>query len=405
MFEIKFIYNKIEINVKYSENDSINSIINQFCEKTNLDKNNLSFLFEGKLLETQNLNNEKIIGQKNNKRIIFVFNNDDYFLTSFKQDNNSLKNNDISEQKGINEITLIYKIKDNNSGYIQILGETFVKNNKNICTYIFEGKEYELKSTFDFKSSKESKEYLEIKLKGIKNIKDFSYMFDGCYSLYSLPDISEINIEKANCIKCMFFSCSSLTSISDISKWDTKNINNMLGLFYGCSSLKSLPDISQWNTENVKYFQYMFSRCKSLLSLPDISKWNTSKAEQMQFMFSECSSLLSLPDISKWNMSKMINIEYMFNECFNLTSIPDISKWDTSNVQSISKMFFMCSSLSSLPDISKWNLNNLNCIYFTFTKCISLSSFPDIDKYDKYLKNFNVKNLMYDCINSIKQFD
>ena len=46
-------------------------------------------------------------------------------------------------------------------------------------------------------------------------------------------------------------------------------MNNM---FYHCFSLSSLPDISNWNTNNVNKMSYIFEECSSLLSLPDISK-------------------------------------------------------------------------------------------------------------------------------------
>ena len=40
----------------------------------------------------------------------------------------------------------------------------------------------------------------------------------------------------------MFYGCSSLTSVPDISKWDTKNVTNMDSMFSGCSSLKNIPN-------------------------------------------------------------------------------------------------------------------------------------------------------------------
>ena len=62
------------------------------------------------------------------------------------------------------------------------------------------------------------KEKLEIKLKGITNVIDMSYMFCKCLSLQSLPDIS---------------------------KWNTSNITDMYDMFDGCKLLKALPDFSK----------------------------------------------------------------------------------------------------------------------------------------------------------------
>ena len=46
----------------------------------------------------------------------------------------------------------------------------------------------------------------------------------------------------------MFFGCISLKSLPDLSKWDTSNINNMIWMFFECISLISLPVKSEWNT-------------------------------------------------------------------------------------------------------------------------------------------------------------
>ena len=138
----------------------------------------------------------------------------------------------------------------------KLFGEKFVEVNKGLCKIIINEKEYGLSSYIE-EINKEKR--IEIKLKGISKIKDISYMFSGCSSLSSLPDIS---------------------------KWNTNNVNNMSGMFSGCSSLSSLPDISNWNTNNVKNMSIMFNGCSSLSSLPFISKWNTNNVNNMSEMFS-----------------------------------------------------------------------------------------------------------------------
>ena len=51
------------------------------------------------------------------------------------------------------EITIIYNIKkwQRKEGKIRILGENFVKNNKNKCKIIIDEKEYELMEEFNMK--------------------------------------------------------------------------------------------------------------------------------------------------------------------------------------------------------------------------------------------------------------
>ena len=51
---------------------------------------------------------------------------------------------------------------------------------------------------------------LKIKIKGIENITNMSYMLDGCSSLLNLPDIS---------------------------KWNTNNVTDMYSMFSGCLNI------------------------------------------------------------------------------------------------------------------------------------------------------------------------
>ena len=158
-------------------------------------------------------------------------------------------------EKDISEINIIYDINGQNT--INIFGTLFVKNNKNICKMIIDNEEYEITEKFDVKGNNDNK--LNVKLKGIYNITDMSYMFNDCLSLSSLPDIS---------------------------KWNTNNVIKMNNMFSGCILLSSLPDISKLNTNNVTNISAIFSECSSLSSLPDISKWNINNVTNMNEMFS-----------------------------------------------------------------------------------------------------------------------
>jgi len=194
------------------------------------------------------------------------------------------------------EIKIIYKInKNENENSVRIFGSNFVDNNKDICKIIYNGNEYELQNEFNLKNIDINREdNLEIKLKGVKNIKDMSSMFCLCKSLLSVPDISKLDTSKVKNMSGMFDVCSSLKSLPDISNWDTSKVENMSGIFHKCSSLSSLPDISKWNTSKVKSMDYMFSGCKLLASLPDISKWNISNVTDKDNMFDSCN--FPIPD-------------------------------------------------------------------------------------------------------------
>ena len=100
---------------------------------------------------------------------------------------------------------------------------------------------------------------LKIILKGINNVTDMSFMFDGCKSLLSLPDIS---------------------------KWDTNKVINMSRMFNKCSSLSSLPNISKWNTNNVTDMSYMLYGCSNTI-FSKVTKTKFNKAiKKIKFQFS-----------------------------------------------------------------------------------------------------------------------
>ena len=82
--------------------------------------------------------------------------------------------------------------------------------------------------------------------------------------------------------------------ILEIKLKGIKNITNMSYMFHRCDRLKSLPDISKWNTQNVIDMNSIFYKCKSLVSLPDISKWDTSLIDKRR-MFHKCNKSLKIP--------------------------------------------------------------------------------------------------------------
>ena len=269
------------------------------------------------------------------------------------------------------EINIIYK---NVYSDTILFGYEFVKYNKNICKIRFNGNDHDLSSLYQESFNiKLINNLFKIKLKGVKNITNISYMFNECSSLYSIPDIII---------------------------WNTKKVTDMKYLFCGCKSLQSLPDISNWDTKNVVDMSNIFSGCQSLISLPDISNWDTKKVIDMSYLFKGCKNLLYLPDISKWNINNVKGTEGMFYNCRNLSFIPDISRWNTNNVMNMNNLFLGCKSLILLPKISKWNITNLNDMSYLFFGCISLAYTPNLIKntvkkvkmLDGCLSNINIGN-------------
>ena len=366
-----------EINEKILNNERIYEIKLLFLGKylkliENIDKKIPDSIFKKEMLElglipeTKLERAKEIINHYKEFRDNIERNNSNKTRRKRKESEEDNKNNANIETN--NEINITYNVENEND--IHIFGKNFVENNKDKCKIEFENKEYEIKECFhieDYTNYKLNK--LQIKLKLSKNITDMSYMFNGCTSLTSLPDISNWNTNNVTNMSYMFYHCKSLISLPDISKWNTNNVTNMSYMFNDCKSLQSLPDISKWNTNNVINMSCIFACCLSLPSLPDISKWNTKNVTNMSIMFSDCKSLTSLPDISKWNTNNVTNMSYMFYNCKSLKSLPDISKWNTNNVRDMSYMFCDCKSLASLPDISKWNTNNVTDMSNMFNGC------------------------------------
>ena len=116
----------------------------------------------------------------------------------FKEKDKIEKNN--VKDNNIDEITIIYKNRkiDNINEKLKkemknelgeemsknkLFGERFVKNNKNNCKIVINGKEKELVSFYDIERLEENG-IVEIKLKGINNIKDMSICSVDVYLYY-----------------------------------------------------------------------------------------------------------------------------------------------------------------------------------------------------------------------------
>ena len=362
-----------------SKNYNLGSLLKEPIEKFNqeIKMSKIKFIKEKEkkinIAEKNGINNEE-----KEKPEINTENNED--KKNFEEKKELIENN---TDENINEIIIRYKIDNiKYSKDIVIFGYKFVEKNKNICKMILNGNEFDLRDNINvnIKQLKDNN-ILEIKLKGIQNITDMSYIFNECELLSSLSDFSKWNTKNVTNMRCMFCNCT-LTSLPDISKWNTQNVTDMSGLFRSCKSLLALPDISKWNTQNVTDMSCMFDECKSLLALPDISKWNTQKVTDMKYILRRCKSLSSLPDISKWDTQNVTNMSFMFWECESLLSLSDISNWNIQNVTDISNIFGWCKSLPSLPDISKWNIQNVTNMSYMFCGCSSLSFLPDISKWN-----------------------
>ena len=349
--------NKDEINL--SNNDNKEKLTNKIFNNNDIKvANEININIDD---NKEKLTNESIIRENNKEK----------GEINYENNNNEIKD----------EIQIMYKINKFDTK-IKLFGEKFVENNKYHCNIKYENKLFNLIEYLDISNNNNQKDKLEIKLIGINNIINASYMFDNCSSLLSIPNISKWNTNRVTDMSNMFYSCNSISSFPDISNWDTSNVTSIHSMFAHCSSISSLPDISKWNTSKVVNMCNTFACCSSLTSLPDISKWDISNVTDISFIFRNCKSLISFPNISNWNTNKITIFCQAFYNCSSISEFPDISKWNTENVNDMEELFANCSSLSSLPDISKWNTSKVTNMSKMYFDCSSLKSLPDISKWN-----------------------
>ena len=197
--------NNILRQLEEKKNKLINDI-NDMIIKLNKVKDNFELYYNINKNIINNFNNEKInyeilynINNINNNDIIKDINN----IINEKNIQNKFNKliNIFDQMTNHNRITIIYNINKNDN--IKIFGKEFIKNNINNCKMIINNKEEQISESFNAYNYKKVK--IIIKLKGIKNITNMSYMFSNCPNLLSLPDIS---------------------------KWNTTNVDNMCYMFY-----------------------------------------------------------------------------------------------------------------------------------------------------------------------------
>ena len=278
MKKVLFHYNNEIFEIKCQREDKTKDIFNFFKKEMKLLNVNLYFICgENEINEELKLSEQIIESDKSTNIIdIFVFDRD-------------------------NIISIIYKLKGNDK-IIRIFGETFVDNNKDICKIFCRNKIYELTEYVCIEN--DESDFLEIKLIGIREVKNMKGLFNNCTSLYCLPDISEWKTDKVIDMSFLFYGCVSLYQ----SQSDTYIINSYLNELN--KLLESSKIIEKYNNTNINLLgnyplvigkksnkeEYLSPKYQN--SFYEISKWNTENVTDISFLFAGCESLILLPDIS-----------------------------------------------------------------------------------------------------------
>ena len=176
-------------------------------------------LEEYKKLKNNNKNDNNTLNRNNN------INNNELIESEIKLKKNEYKPK--KEKNALNNINRIKKIKDINlndlngeikikykidSETVNIFSDQFVKKNQNNCIIIYDDEQYKLMTTFLANIYERNKGYLNIQLKLLNNINDFSYMFEStCVESISFSNFyfqNDINMSFmfSNCRGLAFFT-------------------------------------------------------------------------------------------------------------------------------------------------------------------------------------------------------
>lgn len=257
----------------------------------------------------------------------------------------------------------------------------------------------------------------------VNNMKNASYMFNGCSKLANI-DVSSFDTSQVTNMAGMFRGCESFTDI-DLSSFDTSNVTDMSdmfsmltyeiinvsyvgpesinmssfktgkvtdmsGMFLGCGNLKNL-DLSSFDTRNVRNMNHMFASCGSLTEL-DVNGFHTENVTDMSYMFSTCNALKNL-DLSHFDTGRVTDMNGMFSGCDTLESL-DVSIFNTANVENMSGMFDDLKLLTSL-DVSSFDTSKVKDMSWMFNNCKNLTSL-DVSGFDTD-RVTNMSLMFFDC--------
>ena len=168
---------------------------------------------------------------------------------------------------------------------------------------------------------------------------DISYMFNGCASLQSIP---QLNFTNSNIIsgQACFQNCRKLKKIPN---FNGSNIKDYSLFFSGCLSLVDIPNL---NLSNATRTDSMFKSCYIIESITNL---NTKSSTNMESMFEGCTGLKIIKGLVT---NKATQIGSIFKSCYSLQNVEEL---DCSSVSAnISDIFTSCSSLKN-PKMYNFN--------------------------------------------------
>ena len=170
-----------------------------------------------------------------------------------------------------------------------------------------------------------------------KHIKDFSYLFDNCQSIETIPaDLFKNIPEQVQDFNGAFNRCEKLKYIPNGLFDEANNATNFRKCFSSCSSLTQIPENLFKNNTQVTTFENTFRECTSLTSIPVNLFNNNQKASNFKYTFADSDKLVSVPKLWERTVSGLDGTGCFYGcKKINRTGIPSdiITKWFETGVQ------------------------------------------------------------------------
>ena len=199
--------------------------------------------------------------------------------------------------------------------------------------------------------------------------KCYQYMFDGCTSLISAPELPATTLSKS-CYSSMFYGCTALTQAPALPATTLADYcyNSM---FDGCTALTQAQALPATTLAGYCY-NSMFKGCTSLISAPELPA--TTLADYCySSMFKGCTSLISAPELPATTLSNGC-YSSMFQGCTSLISAPELPA-TTLAIYCYSSMFYGCTALTQAPALPATTLAS-DCYGSMFDGCTALTQAP-----------------------------
>ena len=195
-----------------------------------------------------------------------------------------------------------------------------------------------------------------------------SYMFNGCKSLTTAPELTTTTLAK-HCYYMMFSDCDSLTAAPKLPA-TTLYTGCYAGMFRGCNSLTTAPELPATVLAGACY-QNMFTDCISLATAPELPATVLAYYCYCD-MFNGCISLTTAPELPATTLD--INCYYgMFSGCSSLTAASELPA-TTLQKDCYRSMFKNCTNLNHIVCLAT-DISAARCTYDWVNKVSSTGTF------------------------------